>query len=147
MSSNIKERRAASQHKSVVKRGEIQELVDYNSPELAYHEMHLCPFSKNHEVGDDFQLISLGGKALPTLALCKQCKKVLVRYNKSTNSLRLHHERHGEKKIKTISKKTCTAKKSKKSEFKDLEAMSKEISHTIDEIVAHNSQNLDDLKY
>ena len=147
MSSNIKERRAASQHKSVVKRGEIQELVDYNSPELAYHEMHLCPFSKNHEVGDDFQLISLAGKALPTLALCKQCKKVLVRYNKSTNSLRLHHERHGEKKIKAISKKTCTAKKSKKSEFKDLEAMSKEISHTIDEIVAHNSQNLDDLKY
>jgi hypothetical protein len=70
-----------------------------------------------------------------------------VRYNKSTNSLRLHYERHGEKKIKTITKKTTTAKKSKKSEVKDLEAMSKEISDTIDEIVAQNSQNLAALKY
>ena len=142
MSSNIKERRAASQHQSVIKRGEIQELVDYNSAELTYHDMHLCPFSKNHEVGDHFQLISLAGKPVPKLALCKQCKKVLVRYNKSTNTLRKHHERHGEKKLKPISKKTSTAKKSK---VKDLETMRKEISQTIDEIMAKTSRDMDDV--
>ena len=142
MSGNIKERRASSQHQSVVKRGEIQELVDYNSAELSYHDMHLCPFSKNYEVGDHFQLISLAGKPVPKLALCKQCKKVLVRYNKSTNTLRKHHERHGEKKLKPISKKTSTAKKSK---VKDLEAMRKEISQTIDEIMAKTSRDMDDV--
>ena len=44
-------------------------------------------------------------------------------------------------------KKTSTAKKSKKAEVKDLEAMSKVISETIDEIVAQNSHNLADVKY
>ena len=76
-SANVKERRTATQQQSIEKRSEIQELVDYNSPELTFHEMHLCPFSKNHEVGEHFQLISLGGKAQPKLVLCKQCKKYL----------------------------------------------------------------------
>ena len=142
--SNLKERRAASQHQSVAKRGEIQELVDYNSPELTFHEMHLCPFSKNHEVGEHFELISMGGKPLPNLVLCKQCKKVLVRYNRSTNSLRIHLERHEVKKIKTISKKSCSSKKYKITNEEDPEEISKSIRKAIDEIITKNSLNIED---
>ncbi len=142
---NVKERRAASQHQSVEKRSEIQELVDYNSPELTFHDMHLCPFSKNHKVGEHFQLISLGGKAQPKLVLCKQCKKVLVRYNRSTNGLRIHLERHEGKTIKTSSKNNCCSKKSPRRKEEDLEEISTTLSKVIDEIVAKNSLNIEDV--
>ena len=84
----------AAHKKSICERTKIQELVDFASPRLAFHEMHLSPFTTNHFVSEHFNLISMDGAPLSNMALCKNCKTVLVRFRKGTTNLKVHQKRH-----------------------------------------------------
>ena len=84
----------AAHKMSICDRTKIQELVDFASPRLAFHEMHLSPFTSNHFVSEHFNLISLDGAPLSNMALCKNCKTVLVRFRKGTTNLKVHQKRH-----------------------------------------------------
>ena len=84
----------AAHKKSISDRAHIQELVDFSSPRLAFHEMHLSPFTSNHFVSEHFKLISLDGAPLTNMALCTDCKTVLVRFRNGTTNLKVHQLRH-----------------------------------------------------
>jgi len=80
--------------KSISERAHIQELVDFASPRLAFHEMHLSPFTSNHFVSEHFKLIAMDGAPQTNMALCKDCKTVLVRFRNGTTNLKVHQLRH-----------------------------------------------------
>ena len=84
----------AAHKMSICDRAKIQELVDFASARLAFHEMRLSPFKRNHFVSEHFSLISLDGAPLSNMALCKNCKTVLVRFRKGTTNLKVHQKRH-----------------------------------------------------
>ena len=84
----------AAHHKSICDRAKIQELVDFASSRLAFHEMHLSPFTINHFVSEHFNLISMDGAPLTNMALCKDCKTVLVRFRNGTTNLKVHQQHH-----------------------------------------------------
>ena len=84
----------AAHHKSISERTHIQQLVDFASPHLAFHEMHLSPFTSNHFVSEHFKLISMDGAPLTNMALCTDCKTVLVRFRNGTTNLKVHQLRH-----------------------------------------------------
>ena len=78
----------------ICERTKIQELVDFASPRFAFPERHLSRFTSNHFVSEHFNLISLDGAPLSKMALCKNCKTVLVRFRKGTTNLKVHQKRH-----------------------------------------------------
>ncbi len=89
-----KTEKIVAHHKSICDRTKIQELVDFASSRLAFHEMHLSPFTPNHFVSKHFNLISMDGAPLTNMALCKDCKTVLVRFRKGTTNLKVHQQHH-----------------------------------------------------
>ena len=89
VSDRMKIEKISAHRKSICERAKIQELIDFASPRLSFHEMHLSPFRSKH-----FNLISMDGAPLTKLALCKECKTVLVRFRKGTTNLKVHQQRH-----------------------------------------------------
>ena len=102
----------AAHKMSICQRTKIQELVDFASPRLAFHEMHFSPFTTNHFVSEHFNLISIDGAPLSKMAMCKNCKTVLVRFRKGTTNLKVHQKRHvkSSQEMKTTKRKNLKAK-------------------------------------
>ena len=103
--------RITSFRQSLLRRAEIQALVDYANPKLVFHQMSINPFGKNRGIAEHFNLLSYDGTPCKNLVLCKICKRILIRFKNGTSNLKAHLERH---KIQV----TASAKKNVKQPLK-----------------------------
>jgi len=86
--------RITSFRQSLMRRAEIQALVDYANPKLVFHQMSINPFGKNRGIAEHFNLLSYDGMPSKNLVLCKICKRILIRFKNGTSNLKAHLERH-----------------------------------------------------
>ena len=94
-SSYTSKKRRVQDHKPLLEqRREIQTLLDYQSTRIEVHEYPSQPFSKHPEIANIYQLIILDKKPIDNLIICKQCRKILVRYRPSSTNLIRHFQRH-----------------------------------------------------
>jgi len=94
LSSDEENSRIAAYQKSLLRRGEVQDLVDYTSPKIIFHQMNLNPFGNNHWVAEHFNLVSMEGKPVKNVVVCKICKRVQIRFQNGTTNLKSHLKHH-----------------------------------------------------
>ena len=94
LSTEDENKRIATYRKSLLRREEIQDLVDYTSPSLVFHQMNLNPFGRNHAVAEHFSLVSVEGKPIKNVVVCKICKRVQIRFQNGTTNLKSHLQHH-----------------------------------------------------
>ncbi len=82
--------RISAFRRSLLRRAEMQGIVDYANPKIVFHQMTLSPFGKNHGIAEHFTLISLEGMPIKIMVLCNICKRIQVRFKNGTSNLKSH---------------------------------------------------------
>ena len=56
--------------------------------------MTLNPFGRNHAVAEHFSLVSVEGKPIKNVVVCKICKRVQIRLQNGISNLKWHLQHH-----------------------------------------------------